>query len=106
MSTGINPEDPDEPPSDTAPDGADPAIGYVFEHTRGRKCLVFTNSREEAEEVTTTLRRYCEVNHEPDRFLIHHGNLSASIRESAEELMRDDSADLQHRGHRNPRAGH
>ena len=94
LSTGIDPGDPDEPPSDTAPDGADPAIGYVFEHTRGRKCLVFTNSREEAEEVTTTLRRYCEVNHEPDRFLIHHGNLSASIRESAEELMRDDSADL------------
>ena len=28
--------------------------------------------------------------HEPDRFLIHHGNLSASYRESAEELMRDD----------------
>ncbi len=94
LSTGINPDAPDEPPSDTAPENADPAIGYVFEHTRGHKCLVFTNSREEAEEVTTTLRRYCEVRHEPDRFLIHHGNLSASIRESAEELMRDDSADL------------
>ena len=91
---GITPDAPDEPPSDVAPDNADPAIGYVFEHTRGRKCLVFTNSREEAEEVTTTLRRYCEVRHEPDRFLIHHGNLSASIRESAEELMRDDSSEL------------
>ena len=94
LSTGITPDAPDEPPSDVAPDNADPAIGYVFEHTRGRKCLVFTNSREEAEEVTTTLRRYCEVRHEPDRFLIHHGNLSASIRESAEELMRDDSSEL------------
>ena len=94
LSTGITPDAPDEPPSDVAPDNADPAIGYVFEHTRGRKCLVFTNSREEAEEVTTTLRRYCEVRHEPDHFLIHHGNLSASIRESAEELMRDDSSEL------------
>lgn len=94
LSTGIDMPEPDDLLDDTAPDGADPAIGYVFEHTRGRKCLVFTNSREEAEEVTTTLRRYCEVNREPDRFLIHHGNLSASIRESAEELMRDDSADL------------
>lgn len=94
LSTEINPDAPDEPLSDHAPTDADPAIGYVFEHTRGRKCLVFTNSREEAEEVTTTLRRYCEVAHEPDRFLIHHGNLSASIRESAEELMRDDSANL------------
>ncbi len=86
--------DQDELPTDIAPENADPGIGYVFEHTRGRKCLVFCNSREEAEEVTTTLRRYCEANREPDRFLIHHGNLSASIRESAEEDMRDDGSQL------------
>ena len=40
--------------------------------------------------VTTTLRQYCEANHEPDRFLIHHGNLSASYRETAEAVMKDD----------------
>lgn len=85
---------PQEAPTDTAPALADPGIGYIFEHTRGRKCLVFCNSREEAEEVTTTLRRYCEVNGEDDRFLIHHGNLSASIRETAEELMRDEACPL------------
>ena len=76
--------------TDTAPDHADPGIGYIFEHTHGRKCLVFVNSREEAEAVCTLLRQYCEANHEPDRFLIHHGNLSASYRESAEEAMRDE----------------
>ena len=76
--------------TDTAPDHADPGIGYIFEHTRGRKCLVFVNSREEAEAVCTLLRQYCEADHEPDRFLIHHGNLSASYRESAEEAMRDE----------------
>ena len=81
-----------ELPSDKAPDMADPGTGYIFEHTRGRKCLVFTNSREECESVCQLLRRYCEVNHEPDRFLIHHGNLSASYRESAEEDMRDDDS--------------
>lgn len=77
-------------PTDTAPENADPGIGYIFERTRGHKCLVFVNSREEAEAVCTMLRSYCEVNHEPDRFLIHHGNLSASLRESAEDIMRDD----------------
>ncbi len=41
--------------------------------------------------MTTTLRRYCECRHEGDRFLIHHGNLSASYRETAEEVMKDDS---------------
>ncbi len=77
--------------TDTAPQYADPGIGYIFEHTRGKKCLVFVNSREECEAVTTTLRQYCESRHEPDRFLIHHGNLSASYRETAEEIMKDDS---------------
>lgn len=77
-------------PTDTAPENADSGIGYIFERTRGHKCLVFVNSREEAEAVCTMLRSYCEANHEPDRFLIHHGNLSASLRESAEDIMRDD----------------
>ena len=81
-----------EEPTDTAPKAADPGIGYIFEHTRGKKCLVFTNSREECEAVCQQLRQYCEVQHEPDRFLIHHGNLSASYRESAEEEMKDDDS--------------
>lgn len=79
-----------EKASDSAPQDADPGIGYIFEHTRGKKCLVFVNSREECEMVTTTLRQYCEAKHEPDRFLIHHGNLSASYRETAEAVMKDE----------------
>lgn len=77
-------------PTDTAPNDADPGIGYIFERTRGRKCLVFVNSREEAEAVCSMLRSYCEARHKPDRFLIHHGNLSASYRETAEDIMRDE----------------
>ena len=76
--------------TDIAPKNADPGMGYIFEHTRGKKCLVFVNSREECEAVTTTLRQYCDANHEPDRFLIHHGNLSTSYRETAEAVMKDD----------------
>lgn len=77
-------------PTDNAPKNADPGMGYIFEHTRGKKCLVFVNSREDCEAVTTTLRQYCEANNEPDRFLIHHGNLSASYRETAEAVMKDE----------------
>ena len=80
-----------EEKTDEAPVNADPGLGYIFEHTRGKKCLVFVNSREECETVTTTLRQYCEYAHERDRFLIHHGNLSASYRETAEGVMKDDS---------------
>ena len=81
-----------EEPTDTAPKAADPGIGYIFEHTRGKKCLIFTNSREECEAVCQHLRQYCEAVHEPDRFLIHHGNLSASYRESAEEEMKEEDS--------------
>lgn len=76
--------------TDTAPEHADAGMGYIFEHTRGKKCLIFVNSREECEAVTTTLRSYCEANHERDRFLIHHGNLSAAYRETAEQAMKDE----------------
>ena len=47
--------------TDIAPENSDPGIGYIFEHTKGKKCLVFVNSREECEAVTTTLRSYCEA---------------------------------------------
>ncbi len=83
-----------EPETDVPPQNADAGYGYIFSHTRGKKCLVFVNSREECEAVTTSLRQYCEVNREPDRFLIHHGNLSAAFRESAEEIMKDETRTL------------
>ena len=76
--------------TDKAPEHADAGMAYIFEHTKGKKCLIFVNSREECEAVTTTLRSYCEANNEPDRFLIHHGNLSAAYRETAEAAMKDD----------------
>ena len=81
-------------PSDQAPKNADPGLGYIFEHSRNKKCLLFVNSREECEAVTARLHKYCEQKHEPDRFFIHHGNLSASCRETAEEIMKDESQNV------------
>ena len=69
----------------------DPGYKYIFDRSERKKCLVFSNSREECEAVTSTLRSYSEYFGEPERFLIHHGNLSSSIRESAESDMKDDS---------------
>lgn len=93
-SKDFKPEQIVEPKTDKAPELADPAIGYIFEHTRGKKCLAFTNSREECEAVCQQLRAYCRYNHEPDRFLIHHGNLSPALRETAEQAMKDEDAYL------------
>ena len=80
--------------TDTAPRNADPGLGYIFEHTRGKKCLIFSNSREECEAVCSGLRHYSEVNGEPDRFLIHHGNISPALRQAAEDAMKDESREL------------
>ncbi|HPT84526.1 MAG TPA: DEAD/DEAH box helicase [Bacillota bacterium] len=66
----------------------DPGYEYIYECTRGKKCLVFANSREETEYVCATLREIAELRGEPDRFLIHHGFLSASIREEAEAKLK------------------
>ena len=78
-----------------APRGADPGFSYIFEHCTAKrgsaKSLIFCNSREEAEVVCASLRQYSDAKKIPDRFLIHHGNLSAAIREDAEDRMRDET---------------
>ncbi len=68
----------------------DAGYEYMYDCVRDRKSLVFSNSREETEYVTATLRQIAKNRGEPDIFLIHHGNLSASIREEAELKMKDE----------------
>jgi len=67
---------------------SDPCADFVYDATAGKKCLIFSNSREETEHVTATLRRIAEIRREPDRFYIHHGNLSAAIREETESALK------------------
>ena len=68
----------------------DAGYEYMYDCVRDKKSLVFSNSREETEYVTATLRQIAKNRGEPDIFLIHHGNLSASIREEAELKMKDE----------------
>ena len=69
----------------------DPGYEYLYDAVLGSKSLVFSNSREETEYVTATLRQIAKKRSDKDIFLIHHGNLSASLREDAEEKMKDES---------------
>ena len=68
----------------------DPGFEYIYDCTADKKCLVFSNSREETEYLTATLRQIADRRGDPDVFLIHHGNLSASLREEAEMKLKDD----------------
>jgi Lhr-like helicases len=78
----------------TAPAEVDPGYEYIYECVQGKKCIVFSNSREETEYVTATLREIAERRGEPDRYLIHHGFLSASLREEAEAKLKAEDEDV------------
>ncbi|MBR5140347.1 MAG: DEAD/DEAH box helicase [Clostridia bacterium] len=70
----------------------DAGYEFLYDAVYGRKALVFSNSREETEYVTATLRQIAKKRADDDIFLIHHGNLSASLREDAELKMKEDDS--------------
>ena len=76
--------------SQTASNRLDPGYEYMYDCVKDKKSLVFSNSREETEYLCATLRQIAKARGEQDVFLIHHGNLSASIREEAEAKMKDE----------------
>ena len=75
---------------DGGPAELDPGYEYIYDCSKGKKCLIFSNSREETEYITATLRQIAERRGEPDIFSIHHGNLSAALREEAELKLKND----------------
>ena len=79
---------PREDPSPLA--SLDAGSEYMYDCVRDKKSLVFSNSREATEYLTATFRQIADRRGDPDIFLIHHGNLSASIREEAELKMKDE----------------
>jgi len=67
----------------------DAGYEFLYDTVYGKKALVFSNSREETEYVTATMRQISRRRRDKDVFLIHHGNLSASLREDAELKMKE-----------------
>jgi ATP-dependent Lhr-like helicase len=61
---------------------------YLFKQTLDKKTIIFTNSREETELVLAHLREIALKNKAPDVYRVHHGNVSALLRESTEEEMK------------------
>jgi len=64
---------------------------YLFRTTLDKKTIIFTNSREETEFVIANLREIALKNKAPDVYRVHHGNVSALIRESTEDEMKSNS---------------
>ena len=55
---------------------------------RALKSLIFANSRQSVEDIGLGLRDISKRENLPDFYHVHHGNVSAPLRESAEEAMR------------------
>lgn len=76
---------------DTEKQAVDAGFAFLYDAVKNKKTLVFSNSREETEYVTATLRQIAAGRGDDDIFLIHHGNLSAALREDAERKMKDEN---------------
>ncbi len=62
---------------------------YLFKMTLNKKTIVFTNSREETELVMSNLREIAVKNKAPNVYRVHHGNVSALLREQTEDEMKN-----------------
>ena len=62
--------------------------GYLYQSTHGKRCILFSNSKGEVEENIAHLKRISEKSHGSDSYLVHHANISSSLREFAEKQMK------------------
>ncbi|MDR1576562.1 MAG: DEAD/DEAH box helicase [Treponema sp.] len=60
----------------------------LYRQVRGRRCIIFTNSRNEAENTAAALSEIAG-GRRGERFLVHHGSVSASLRGETERELRD-----------------
>ena len=62
---------------------------YLYECTRGKQCILFSNSKGEVEENIAHLKAISEKNHDGGCYLVHHANISPALREFAEKSMKN-----------------
>ena len=63
---------------------------YLFRQTLDKKTIIFANSREEIEFIVANLRQIALNNKAPDVYRVHHGNVSALLRENTEDEMKSE----------------
>jgi ATP-dependent Lhr-like helicase len=62
---------------------------YIFNLSQSRKCLIFANNKSQTESVIASLRQIAISKRQPDIYHVHHGSISASLRQIAENAMRE-----------------
>lgn len=69
--------------------GARKHFDYLYKHTRNKKAIIFANSRATVEVTMANLKKIAEENHTRDVYRVHHGNISAVLREETENEMKN-----------------
>ncbi len=80
--------------NDKSSSAIDEGYEYMYDVSKVKKSIIFSNSREETEYVCETMRQISHLRNENDIFYIHHGNLSASIREETEDKLKNDDGKI------------
>ncbi|TAF03912.1 MAG: DEAD/DEAH box helicase [Nostocales cyanobacterium] len=62
---------------------------HIFNITKSRKCLIFANNRTQTESIISSLRNIAQIEGFPDIYHVHHGSIAASLRQAAENAMRE-----------------
>ncbi|MCV3215013.1 DEAD/DEAH box helicase [Plectonema radiosum NIES-515] len=62
---------------------------YVFNLSKCRKCLIFANNKRQTESIIASLREFAGSEGLADIYHVHHGSISASLRQAAENAMRE-----------------
>ncbi|MDR1286901.1 MAG: DEAD/DEAH box helicase [Treponema sp.] len=65
--------------------------GALYRETRGKRSIIFTNSRLEAEETAAALRAFSAERRGGDLYSVHHGSMAAHTRERTERELRESS---------------
>ncbi len=61
----------------------------LYDDVRDKDCIVFVNSRSEAEITGRSLKKVAETYGEKDLVHVHHGSISGELRKAAEDALRD-----------------
>lgn len=85
-NTSTNKETPEKTDSPLASE----YFEFIYHKSLGKKCIIFTNMRNDAEYTIATLRQMAKLRGAPDVYYVHHGSISASLREAAETAMKED----------------
>jgi len=62
---------------------------YIFNLSKSSKCLIFANNKSQTESIIASLRQIAATQNQPDIYHVHHGSISASLRQAAENAMRE-----------------